>query len=120
VATKTKHEESFPVRLVFFQEGRRWVAQCVDFDINASGATIPEATEQFFWTFVGEIVVRAELGKLDPRNLKKSLPKARPHFEDWFKNAEPLVEKRFTMPPGTGLPEAHVIRAVRADRRLFE
>ena len=117
--TATK-QETFDLRVVFLQEGSRWTAQGVEFDINASGRTIQEAQQEFFWAFIAAIVVRAERGLLDPMRPTASLPKAPAIFAEHFAEGEPLKEAaRYDLPGG--LPEAHVIRSVKSsERRIYQ
>lgn len=113
--SKTKHE--LQIRLVFFQEGQRWVAQCVEYNINASGRSVAEAQNEFSWAFIAALVVRAERGLLDPEDPTACLPKGRPQYEDIFNQAQRLAEgASFAIPPGVDIPAAHVILAVHADR----
>ena len=116
----TTKQETIEIKIVFLQEGTRWVAQGVDYDINASGRTIPEAQQEFFWAFIAAIVVRAERGLLNSANPAASLPKAPSIFAEHFEEGEALKEPAMYELPG-GLPEAHIIRAVRAsDRRIYQ
>jgi hypothetical protein len=109
--------KTIELRVVFLQEGDRWIAQGVDYDICASGRDLAEAQHEFDWAFVGALVVRGELGMLDLSNITKSLPRAPEKYRTWFKEAQKHLEPSDPFPVPPGLPGAHVIGAIRANER---
>ena len=51
------------LRVVLIREENLWVAQCLEFDIAAQGATIIEAQSSFVRTFVGQALLDVAAGK---------------------------------------------------------
>ena len=60
------------IRVVIFPEGNHLVAQCLEHDIAAQGATIHELQDSFERTFVSHVVLAIENGQKPLANLKKA------------------------------------------------
>lgn len=57
--------DRYTISVLLFQEGERWSAQCLQYDIAAQAATLPELHYEIQRTLVGHMVVSKELG-LEP------------------------------------------------------
>lgn len=104
------------LRVLFFQDGNRWVAQCIDYDICTSGSSIPEAQQHFGEAFVAELGLSYEL----KRQPLEGVPAAPEHYRRLFEETHERLEGQFPIevPAGADIPPAHVIRAIAADRRI--
>jgi hypothetical protein len=103
------------LRLLFFQEGVRWVAQCVDYDICAGGESISDAQVNFSSLLATEVCLNLE----NNRGMLDGIPPAPAHFEKLFTASQERLEQLpIELPRGEDVPPAHVIRAVAADRRI--
>lgn len=103
----------FSVSVLLFQEGNLWVAQGLEHDIAAQGATIGDAKRSFERVFVGQILVDIHHDK-EPLSGIQAAPKK---YWDMFEHGERLGDRRpFYMPPG--IPPAFVIAAAAEDFRI--
>ena len=74
------------IRVLFFKEGETWVAQCLEFDIAAQGASIKHAREAFIEVFTGQISLDLSKNR-EPLSEKKQAPH---WYWQWLRDAEPL------------------------------
>lgn len=108
--------ESITLRVLFYQEGDQWVAQCVDHDITAHGESIPKAQRAFEYAVISEVVVSVESGRrpfTDPTTVPPLFVQA---FEDAL--AEKLDRANIDLPPGVELPPTFMLGAIAAERRI--
>jgi hypothetical protein len=54
------------VRVILYQEGDRWIAQGLEFDVTARGSSPPDAAERFLAKMGAELVMSEELGDTSP------------------------------------------------------
>jgi hypothetical protein len=95
------------VRVLLLIESKRWVAQCLDYDITAHGKTIPEAKNAFMSTFLSQMVLDYHAGA-SPLAGMKAAPK---WYFDMYKRAERLDEPMLMVAPADeSLPEAPPMR----------
>ncbi len=103
----------FVVSVLFLRENEGWVAQCLEYDIAAQGATIPKAKNAFERTFVGQILVDLEKGKQPLQGIQQ----APPSYWEKFEHGERLMDRRPFRLPDT-LPPAFMIAATADDLRI--
>jgi hypothetical protein len=66
--------DRYAVSVLLFQEGERWSAQCLQYDIAAQAATLPDLHYEIQRTLMGHMVVSKELG-LEPFENLGAAPK---------------------------------------------
>lgn len=107
-------QQSVTLRVLFYQEGAQWIAQCVDFDINAHGESIGLAQRAFEHAVIAEIVTRVENNQ-HPFEKSNTVPT---FFAQAFEDAlaEKLEQRNIKVPPN--VPPAFMIGAIAAERRV--
>lgn len=80
--------DRYAISVLLFQEGERWSAQCLQYDIAAQAATLPELHYEIQRVLVGHMVVSKELG-VDPF---ESLGAAPQKFWDMYLQSHLRVE----------------------------
>ncbi|MBI4270859.1 MAG: hypothetical protein HY615_11040 [Candidatus Rokubacteria bacterium] len=101
--------DRYAVHVILFQEGERWSAQCLQYDIAAQAKTLPELRYEFERTMVGHLVVSKELG-LEPFENLGSAPQ---RFWDMYLKSDLRVEPEkplpFRVPSGvSGIPTSEL------------
>lgn len=82
--------EYIDVSVIAFQEDDgRWTAQCLEYDIAAQAATLPELTRELQRVLIAHFAISGEMG-LEPFF---GLPQAPQKFWKMFAEAETLVER---------------------------
>ena len=107
--------EKLDLRVLFYQEGTNWIAQCIEFDVNAHGHDIASAQDAFFRAFAASLVIHIQNHK-DPLT---SIPKAPVYFANRFEQARQQQlagEATWRLPASLALPAPHVIHAI--ERRI--
>lgn len=72
------------LRVVIFREGEHLVAQCLEHDIAAQGATLADVQDAFLKELVKTIILALELN----REPLKAIPKAPETYWNMFKSVE--------------------------------
>lgn len=104
----------FKLSVLLLQEGKTWVAQCLEYDIAAQGKTIAAAKDAFSRTFAGQVFVDLH-HKLDPLSGFSPAPK---EYWDQFKSAERLADRQPILIPTESLPPAFLVHAMADDLRI--
>lgn len=109
-------EKTVTLRVLFYQEGPCWVAQCIDHDLNAHGESIKQAQRAFEHVVISHIMVSVESGR-EPFTDATTVP---PLFVQAYEHilAEKLERLPIHVPPGVDIPPAHMIGAIAAERRI--
>jgi hypothetical protein len=68
----TKQNISLNASVLLLQEGKTWIAQCLEWDIAAQGDTIDHALNSFERTFVGQIILDIDADKLPLEGISQS------------------------------------------------
>jgi len=92
-----------PLRVLLFQRGELWVAQCLEYDIAAQGKNPNDAAYQWERAFVGQIVAGFQH---DLKPMANVLP-APPEYEEMFNEARfgnHARPKSWELPPSCQLP----------------
>lgn len=109
------NEKELNVRVLLYQEEGQWIAQGIEWDINAHGHTIEAAQKSFFETFVCAIIANLE----NHRGPLTGLKEAPAVFRHRFESGEALKDPAsYRLPPDVNLPAPHMLRAVEAERRI--
>ena len=102
-------EKTEDLRVLLFRERGWWVAQCLEYDINAQGKNVNDTIYEFLRTFFGHLIACSENGI----DLHYSTPPAPQKYLEMFRSAmgletEPL---RFQVPPSVPQPfiESHPV-----------
>jgi hypothetical protein len=95
------------VSVLLVKEGDYWVAQCLDYDIAAQGASIEAAKESFGRVFVAKALRDVRRG----RQPLSAMPPAPPSVHERFRHGAALAD-RMPMPIPEGVPAPYMIRAV--------
>ena len=104
---------AFNLHVLLVREGDVWVAQCLDYDIAAQGATISDAKEAFARTFGGQVAVDLH-HKVEPLQGFGPAPQ---EYWDLFTSGERLADPQPIYVP-SDVPPAFVIHAMANDLRI--
>jgi len=73
-------QKAIGIKVVLFQDGTLWVAQCVNHDLASQGKTLEEAQRNLIRMIVGNVILDLQKG-IKPLSQYASAPKA---FQDIF------------------------------------
>lgn len=79
------------LRVLIFQAEYGWIAQCLDYDISAQGATIREMKKRFALTVLGQIALDIQNNREPLKWLGQPPEYQKMYFEDGLKvEIEPI------------------------------
>lgn len=81
--------------IVLYPEGDRWIAQCLQYDITARGASRSEAAKRFNAKLGAELVMSFEIGDETPL---AGVERAPQKFWDMFAEAQQIEKDEGPMP----------------------
>lgn len=81
------------VRVVVFEEGEYYIAQCLEYDICTQAKSLKELQKRFALNFFSNIAVCLELGRAP----LAGIPKAPKRYWEMFENAQFEVKARDEM-----------------------
>jgi hypothetical protein len=102
--------QTFRFQIVVQPEAGAWVAQCLNVDVAAQGATIHEAREALAQTLSEHIVLALHNGETP----FDGLPAAPHEYWERFRSAERLAD-----PEPIHVPPAFMINAMAEDVRVY-
>ena len=76
------------ISVLLYQEDGHWIAQGIEFDITASGPSLPEVSRRFFDRVGAELLISLELGESDPL---AGVPPAPNRFSQMFERSQMCV-----------------------------
>lgn len=108
-------KRQFSVQVLVLREGDVWVAQCLEYDIAAQGATLPEVKKALERTFIGQMMVDAHLGQ-EPLD---NIPPAPREYWEKFEQGERICDRSPFRLPEAVREAAHVSAASASDLRIY-
>ena len=109
------------MRVIILREGPMWVAQCLEHDIAAQGATLPEVAFAFVKTVAAQVAVAVATGE-DPRAFLDGFEAAPECYHRWYEMAAELVEP-IRVPEQVEIPPAFMVNAMQrslASSRIYD
>ena len=98
------------MRVLIMREEHMWVAQCLEHDIAAQGASLPEVKQAFAIAFAAQIAVALHYGQ-DPRDFLGEFGRAPEFYWEKFSQAERLAEP-IRVPDRVEIPPAFMLNAM--------
>src|SRR5689334_9565828 len=97
-------EQATQVRAIIFREGGHWIAQCVDFDICAQGATLDDLRVNFLATLRADYEHSVRHGG----HPFAGIGRAPERFEEMWANRSVSVDASDDVPANGSLPDIDV------------
>jgi hypothetical protein len=109
-------ERRIPLRLFFYEDSPGvWVAQAVEYDLNAPGRSMAHALEAFALSMLGQVLVDLKAGREPFSALGPPPPEALEGFDRGWQVDVP----RNLEIPQDGLPPPWVIKAELTESRVY-
>ena len=110
-----------PKKILLFQEGGGWIAQCLDHDIVTQGDNIKQAQERMILTIICQITLALKVGKTPLSDVEKAPEKYWKLFEQGlsleFKDKS--SEKYLSDPRLSENISPHMLENVASDTRIY-
>ena len=84
-----KRSKEYKISVLAFQEGKWWVAQCLEYDIATQAKSLPDLYYELERTLVGHLVVSSELA-MEPFAALKPAP---PRYWEAFEKSKMHVKR---------------------------